>query len=35
MEFEQRLKEKLGQLRDEPPTEKVTERVKGLLRSFL
>jgi hypothetical protein len=34
MEFEQRLKEKLGQLRDEPPTEKVTERVKGLLQSF-
>jgi anti-sigma factor (TIGR02949 family) len=34
MEFEQRLKEKLGRLRDEQPTHEVTERVKGLLQSF-
>lgn len=34
MEFERRLKEKLHALREEKATEKVSERVKGLLKSF-
>lgn len=34
VEFERRLKEKLRALRDEKATEKVSERVKGLLKSF-
>ena len=34
MEFERRLKEKLRGLREEKATERVSERVKGLLKSF-
>lgn len=34
MEFERRLKEKLRALREEKVTEKVSERVKDLLKSF-
>ncbi|MGQ0751742.1 MAG: anti-sigma factor family protein [Betaproteobacteria bacterium] len=34
VEFERRLKGKLRALRDEKATEKVSERVKGLLKSF-
>lgn len=34
MEFERRLKEKVGALREEKPTEKVAERIKGLLKGF-
>jgi anti-sigma factor (TIGR02949 family) len=34
MEFERRMKEKLGALREEKATEKVSERIKGLLKSF-
>jgi anti-sigma factor (TIGR02949 family) len=34
MEFERRLKEKLGALREEQATDKVSERIKGLLKNF-
>lgn len=34
VEFERRLKEKLRALREEKVTERVSERIKGLLKSF-
>ncbi len=34
MEFEQRLKEKVGSLRDEQATTAVSDRIKSLLRGF-
>lgn len=34
MDFERRLKEKLGELRREEPVESASERVKRLLESF-
>lgn len=34
MEFERRLKEKVGALRDEDATQSVEARIKGLLKSF-
>ena len=34
MEFERRLKEKVGALREEKVSSKVTGRIKGLLDSF-
>ena len=34
IEFERRLKDKLGALRDEEATSNVRERVKGLLKGF-
>lgn len=34
VEFERRLKEKLGALRKEKATEHINDRIKGLLKSF-
>ena len=34
VEFERRLKGKLGALREETATPEMTERIKGLLKSF-
>lgn len=34
MEFERRLKEKIGRLRDEQASETVSARIKGLLKTF-
>jgi anti-sigma factor (TIGR02949 family) len=34
MEFERRLKEKMGMLRDDEVASPLSERVKGLLNSF-
>jgi anti-sigma factor (TIGR02949 family) len=34
MEFERRLKEKVGTLREEAVSSQVGERIKGLLKSF-
>lgn len=34
MDFERRLKEKVGSLRDDEVTSNVSERIKGLLKSF-
>jgi len=34
VEFERRLKEKIGSLRDEQATAEVSNRIKGLLKSF-
>lgn len=34
MEFEQRLKQKIGALRDEQPSATVSERINGLLKNF-
>lgn len=34
VEFERRLKEKLGALREEKATDKISERVRGLLKNF-
>ena len=34
MEFEQRLKRKVGELREDEVTSPLSERIKGLLKSF-
>ena len=34
MEFERRLKEKVGALREETVSSAISERIKGLLKSF-
>jgi anti-sigma factor (TIGR02949 family) len=34
MEFERRLKEKVGALREEAVSSRVSERIKGLLKGF-
>jgi hypothetical protein len=34
MEFERRLKMKIGALRDDEVTSPLSERIKGLLKSF-
>jgi anti-sigma factor (TIGR02949 family) len=34
MEFERKLKAKVGALRDEKATDEMSERVKGLLKNF-